>query len=58
MIHINIEKIDDNNIFEELKADGFTDKFAKIFINRVKEEKKNPLYDSSYAAWALSKGFF
>ncbi len=43
--------------YQNLVSDGFSDKFARYFINCINEEKNNELYDPEYGGWALSRGF-
>lgn len=37
--------------------DGFSEKFARFYLNILEEEKNNSAYDSQFVKWAHSKGF-
>ena len=48
---------DMKSMLNGLMNDGFSEKYARFFINCIENEKKNPLYDFEYGKWALEKGF-
>ena len=45
------------NNLQSMLEDGFSEKFARFYLNILEEEKNNSAYDSQFVKWAHSKGF-
>jgi hypothetical protein len=43
---------------EKLTTDGFTERFAKLYLAHLEKEKKNGLFEESFINWAHERGFF
>lgn len=44
-------------ILEDLLKDGFSEKFAKYYLNIRESEINNPIYDKELVNWAYANGF-
>lgn len=42
---------------DNMLHDGFTRKYANYFLNILESEKKNPVFEPDFVAWAHSNGF-
>lgn len=45
------------NNLELLLKDGFSEKFAKFYLNILEEEKNNKAFDRDFVEWAHERGF-
>lgn len=44
--------------FNQLLEEGWTSRFAKVYLDTIEKENNNPCFDKEYANWAHEHGFY